>query len=123
MDALCISRMPAVKLFSKYKLPIERIKVLWLTNEDGINNIKPKELEKLSLTMTQFIKSIDNGVVLLDNLEYLITNNNFLSILKLIQGIKDQIATKNIVVLISIDPDSVDKQSYALLEREVEEVI
>ncbi len=123
MDALCISRMPAVKLFSKYKLPIERIKVLWLTNEDGINIKKPKELEKLSLTMTQFIKSIDNGVVLLDNLEYLITNNNFLSILKLIQGIKDQIATKNIVVLISIDPDSVDKQSYALLEREVEEVI
>jgi len=123
MNVLILSRMPPVKIFSKYKYPLEQAKVIWITNEEGKENIRPKDLEKLSLVITQFIEKGNEGIIIIDQLEYLIINNTFTNVLKLLQNIKDHIATKRISLLVSINPESIDKQSYSLLLREASDVL
>jgi hypothetical protein len=123
MNVLILSRIPPVKVFSKYKYPLEQAKVIWITNEEGKDNIRPKDLEKLSLAITQFIEKGNEGIIIIDQLEYLIINNSFTNVLKLLQNIKDHIATKRISLLVSINPESIDKQSYSLLLREAGDVL
>ncbi|MGC8581734.1 MAG: DUF835 domain-containing protein [Thermoplasmata archaeon] len=123
MNVLILSRMPPVKVFSKYKYPLEQVKVIWITNEEGKENIRPKDLEKLSLAIAQFIEKGNEGIIIIDQLEYLIINNSFTNVLKLLQNIKDHIATKHISLLVSINPESIDKQSYSLLLREAGDVL
>ena len=96
--------------------------VLWLSNVGREDTIRPKDLEKLALAAEQFL-SRENGVVLLDAIEYLVTNNNFLTVLRLVQAIRDQVAVNNGVLLLSVNPSTLDAHQMTLLEREVDRVV
>jgi archaellum biogenesis ATPase FlaH len=60
---------------------------------------------------------------LLDGIEYLITNNNFLTVLRLVQSLRDQIAVNKATLLLSVNPSTLDSHQLNLLEREVDGVI
>ena len=96
--------------------------ILWLSNVGKDDSIRPKDLEKLSLAAEQFL-SREKGVVLLDAIEYLVTNNNFLTVLRLVQSIRDQVAVNNGVLLLSVNPSTLDAHQMTLLEREVDQVV
>src|SRR5207253_8327607 len=81
-----------------------------------------KDLEKLSLAVEQFLTR-EKGVILLDAIEYLVTNNNFITVLRLVQSIRDQVAINNGVFLVSVNPSALDPHQLTLLEREVDRVI
>ena len=86
------------------------------------DTVRPKDLEKLSLSAEQFLAR-EKGVVLLDAIEYLVTNNNFLTVLRLVQSIRDQVAVNSGVLLLSVNPSTLDTHQMTLLEREVDRVI
>ena len=96
--------------------------ILWLSNVGKEDSIRPKDIEKLSLAAEQFL-SREKGVVLLDAVEYLVTNNNFLTVLRLVQSIRDQVAVNKGVFLISVNPSTLDGHQMTLLEREVDHVV
>jgi len=96
--------------------------ILWLSNVGKEDSIRPKDLEKLSLAAEQFL-SREKGVVLLDAIEYLVTNNNFLTVLRLVQSIRDQVAVNNGVLLLSVNPSTLDAHQMTLLEREVDQIV
>ncbi|MDD1765075.1 MAG: DUF835 domain-containing protein, partial [Methanomassiliicoccales archaeon] len=84
---------------------------------------RPKDLEKLSVSLEQFISAANTGegsIVLLDGLEYLITNNNFLTVLRFVQSLRDQIAIKNAVLLMALNPSTLEPHELNLLEKEVD---
>ena len=84
--------------------------------------MRPKDLEKLSLSLEEFL-SEQGGIVLLDGIEYLITNNNFITVLKLIQSLRDQVAINRSIMLLSVNPSTMDDHQINLLRREVDAVI
>ena len=86
------------------------------------DTIRPKDLEKLALAVEQFLAR-EKGVVLLDAIEYLVTNNNFITVLRLVQSIRDQVAINNGVLLLSVNPSALEPAQMTLLEREVDRVI
>jgi isoleucyl-tRNA synthetase len=97
--------------------------ILWLSNVGKEEDtVRPKDLEKLSLAVEQFLAR-ERGVVLLDAIEYLVTNNNFITVLRLIQSIRDQVAINNAVFLISVNPSALDPHQLTLLQKEVDQVI
>jgi isoleucyl-tRNA synthetase len=96
--------------------------ILWLSNVGKEDTVRPKDLEKLSLAVEQFLAR-SKGVILLDAIEYLVTNNNFLTVLRLLQSIRDQVAINNAVLLLSVNPSALDPHQMTLLEREVDQVI
>lgn len=117
---LCVTRLYPQKLRERFRTG--DLTILWLSNVGKEDSIRPKDLEKLSLAVEQFV-SVERGIVLLDGLEYLVTNNNFLTVLRLVQALRDQVAINNAVLLLSVNPSSLESHQLTLLEREVDQVI
>jgi hypothetical protein len=99
---------------------LKKTPIIWLTREKSSKkSIYPRDLVELSHTIKEFIKRTDNGVVLLDGLEYLIVQNNYKEILKFIQGVNDAISLSNSRLIVPLDPSAVSSQELHLLRREM----
>ena len=101
---------------------LQDVLILWLSNVGKEDTVRPKDLEKLSLTLEEFITQ-QSGVILIDGLEYLITNNNFLTVLRLVQSLRDRVAIHHATLVFSINPGTLDDHQRNLLSREVDSVI
>jgi isoleucyl-tRNA synthetase len=119
--AICFTRDFPKKLRKEYKL--EDIKIYWLSNIGKEDTIRPRNVEKLSLSMEQFLAKGKEGVILLSGIEYLITNNNFLTVLRLIQSLRDQVAVSNSILIIPVNPHILEGSQLKLLEREVDVIL
>jgi isoleucyl-tRNA synthetase len=119
--AICFTRDFPKKLRGEYKF--ETIKIFWLSNIGKEDTIRPRNLEKLSLSMEQFLAKDKQGVILLSGIEYLITNNNFLTVLRLIQSLRDQVAITNSILIIPVNPHILEQNQLKLLEREVDVIL
>jgi archaellum biogenesis ATPase FlaH len=117
----CITRNYPAKIRTKFDL--EDTPVVWLSNVGRENTIRPKDLEKLSLSLEQFLSQAGGGIVLLDGLEYLITNNNFITVLRLIQSLRDQVAINQSILLMAVNRSTLESHQLNLLEREVDYTI
>src|SRR2546426_394606 len=98
------------------------VPILWLSNVGKEDSVRPKDLEKLSLSLEQFL-SRDRGIIVIDGIEYLITNNNFITVLRLVQALRDRVAMNGAILLFSVNPASLDEHQLHLLEREVDQVL
>ena len=117
---LCVSRVFPQKLRDRFSGG--DLAFVWLSNVGKEDAIRPKDLEKLSLSVEQFLAR-EPGVVLLDGIEYLVTNNNFLTVLRLVQALRDQVAINRGILLLSVSPSALDGHQLTLLEREVDRII
>jgi len=121
MKGYCITRNYPAKIRSKFDL--RETPVIWLSNVGRENTIRPKDLEKLSISLEQFLSAPGGGIVLLDGLEYLITNNNFITVLRLIQSLRDQVAINQSILLMAVNRSTLESHQLNLLEREVDYTI
>ena len=124
VHGLYITRRHPKEIRDKYGL--KRTPIIWLTHEKisahekiSENHIDPTDIVELSHTIKEFIKKTTNGVVLIDGIEYLITQNEYKEILKFIQSLDDSIAISGSRLIIPIDPSTLTKQQFHLLKREV----
>jgi len=121
VPGLCITRMHPQKLRERYGL--ERTPILWLTQSMEVRGrISPSDILELSHTVREFVRRTQSSVILLDGLEYLITQNNFDEILRFVQSLNDMVSVSSSIVIVPIDPSSLDVQQVHLLEREMNEV-
>jgi FtsZ-interacting cell division protein ZipA len=51
------------------------VPIYWLTNAMSDDAVGPKDLERLTLTIKSFLEEREGQLVLIDSLEYVITNN------------------------------------------------
>jgi archaellum biogenesis ATPase FlaH len=120
MKGFCVTRNYPLKIKAKFNLG--ETPILWLSNVGKENSIRPKDLEKLSVSLEQFLGQ-EKGIILLDGLEYLITNNNFLTVLRLVQSLRDQVAINHSILLVAMNPSTLDAHELNLLEKEVDATI
>src|SRR4030067_737608 len=121
MRCYCVTMNYPAKIRTKFDLG--ETPVVWLSNVGRENTIRPKDLEKLSLSLEQFLSKSGGGVVLLDGLEYLITNNNFITVLRMIQSLRDQITLHQSILIVAVNPSTMESHQLNLLEREFDGVI
>lgn len=120
MNGLCVTRNYPAKIKARFNL--KDTIVYWLSNVGRENTIRPKDLEKLSISLEQFLQKKE-AIILLDGLEYLITNNNFITVLRLIQSLRDQVAINQSILLMAVNPSTLESHQLNLLEREVDTTI
>ncbi|TET91557.1 MAG: DUF835 domain-containing protein [Methanomassiliicoccales archaeon] len=120
LPGLCATRVYPEILRKRYDFG--DCAMLWLSNAGKEDSIRPRDLERLSLLLEQFI-STRKGVVLVDGIEYLITNNDFVTVLRLIQSLRDQIAMNLAIMIISLNPSTLGFQELNLLEREMDSIL
>jgi len=96
--------------------------VMWIAKAakpvGGVISLEPTRLMKIHSTISDFIKANPGAVVLLDGLEYLVTENGFGTVMKAIQLTNEEVAMSGSFLLVPIDPRAFETQQLGLLERE-----
>ncbi len=116
---LCISRTNPKRLREKFG--IKDVPCIWLTR-NHLNNVQcidPTNLSRLSMEIINFIKDSGNGIIILEGLEYLISQNSYQIILHFVQLINDKIMLSNCIIIIPIDPLVLSERELHLLERDM----
>ncbi len=117
---LCFTRQYPEKISQKF--PADGSSIYWLSNIGSDNAIRPKDLEKITLQCNEYL-SKSRSVILIDGLEYLITNNGFITVLKMLQYLRDAAAVKKSIMILSINPNAISENEVNLIMREVDKVI
>jgi hypothetical protein len=96
--------------------------IMWIAKSSkptgGIISLEPTRLMKIHGTISDFIKANPGAVVLLDGLEYLVTENGFGAVMKAIQLTNEEVAMSGSYLLVPIDPRTLETTQLGLLERE-----
>lgn len=113
---LCISRKQPDDVRKKYGL--EKTPILWLSKQEKIDYaISPTDVSLLAQTIEDFTAKTKGSVILLEGLEYLIANNDFNIVLRVVEDINDIIKVNKSRVILPINPETLIKKELALLER------
>lgn len=121
VTGLAISRQHPDLIKQKYGL--EKTPLFWLATRAGGDVIAPTNLGILTHTIVKFIEENSCGVILLDGLEYLVSNNDFNKTLRVINQITDHVAQSQCRLIIPVDPRAFDPKELALLERNAEKIV
>jgi len=116
---LVISRNHPTRVQQTYALDCP---IMWIAKSTrpggGVMSLEPTRLMKIHSTISDFIKANPGSVVLLDGLEYLVTENGFGPVMKTIQLTNEEVAMTGSFLLVPIDPRTLDTQQIGYLERE-----
>jgi len=116
---LVISRTNPKRVRQAHDLPTER--VLWLTDREGSaeETIAPT-LERIVYEIEDFMGKQPRGAILLDGIEYLVSNNSFDAVLMFVRRLLDAISESRYAFIISLGPATLKDQELKVLEREME---
>ena len=120
VSGLCISRnMPTI---IREEHGLKKTPIVWLTNNETPKEkcLPPTDIPRLHLAVTDFLEKAEESVVMLDGLVYLMTNNNFPTVLKLVQLLGDKVMLHNGRMIIPMTPDAVSTKEMGVLEKEME---
>lgn len=114
-----LSRMNPKRIREEYD--IENSEILWLTDRtsDEVKTIPPN-LENLSWTLEKKIKEED--VVLIDGLEYLISNTSFDATIQFIRHLVDVVSETDTILLVIVNPRALESKQVNILEREMDSI-
>jgi len=120
MEGLCISRYNPETLDERYNVPVKT--VVWLTqkSEPGYRTVDPTNFPRMSSIISDFLNEANYPLVLLEGLGYLITQSNYETVLRFVQSQRDEIALKSAIMLVHIDPLSLDTKELHRLASELE---
>jgi hypothetical protein len=121
---LCITRINPMT--QDRLINSSNIELYWLTAADRSPKskygfISPTDLVTLASTISSFVKhkKNKNGIVLLQGVEYLISQTSFNSVLKMVQRVNDYIVLTKSILLLSANPAGIDKMDYSNLLKEM----
>jgi len=109
---LCISRMHPDYLSREYGIKDSK----WIANEPGHTGPQPRVLTDI---VKKYTSKNNGSVVLLDALEYIMINNDFNTIMNMVENISED---PNSSLIIGISSKCFDKKELALLKRNFEEI-
>ena len=96
------------------------VRIVWLSHTPGEGSHDPTAIDALAMVIQEFVEEHKGeGVVLLDGLEYLIINNGFLQILKLVEHLNGFMMQRKATVLLPVSPDALEPKELLLLEGTV----
>ena len=118
IQGLCITREHPGIIRKKWGL--EKTPIIWLSNQLGRVYVNPTNIGILSDTIIRFIEKSGDSVVMIDGIEFLIVNNDFEKVLRMVHHIAEATMEYKSRLIISVDPRTLDVRQMALLERNME---
>lgn len=95
------------------------------TKESKVEAISPMNLERMTELSYKYLKAMEEagsrGIILIDCLEYLIMYNEFTSVIKFLNKLKDFVVSHKGTLLLVAERDAFEDQQWALLTRLLEE--
>ena len=97
--------------------------ILWLTNaQTDEKSVKPQDLDRMVYIIRDFIRFDRESIVMIQRLDYLITENDFKTVLKFIHTLNDLVMESKCVFVVSVNPTTLTQDQMALLLQELEDL-
>jgi chromosomal replication initiator protein DnaA len=97
------------------------ITLLWLTDrESAQERTVPPSLERMVNIIEGFIEEKKKPIILLDDIQYLVSNTNFEGVVRFLRSVVDSVTERNAIFMVSLSPESLRPQERSILEREME---
>lgn len=119
-SGIVVTRQHPDILREKYGL--EETPIYWLATRAGDKVMSPTNLGILSNLLIRFTEQTSDGVILLDGMEYLVSNNDFARVLKMVDQVNDHVLQSGCRMIIPVDPRAFDAKQLALLERNMDKL-
>jgi hypothetical protein len=124
---LCATRIHPEELKKRYGM--ESVRFVWLTRSEkgttvlgalGAEEefISPTNLAGLATVLTRFMEEGGNAIIL-EGIEYLVTQNSFSPVLKFLMNINEKALLRNVTLLLSVSPSTMDIKEYQQISREI----
>jgi chromosomal replication initiator protein DnaA len=95
--------------------------LLWLTDRETTQErTVPPSLERLVSIIESFMEEKGRCIILLDDIQYLVSNNSFEGVVRFLRNIVDSISEREAIFMVSLSPESLGSQERSILEREME---
>jgi hypothetical protein len=125
-SGLCIVRTPPESIKKKHGIECQMV---WLTRTIGVEAtgdnlpdqvpfVSPTDLAKISAVIKTFSTKNAGGTILLEGLEYLISQNDARDVLRFLSAVRDQVYLSKAFLMLPIDPTVFDDRDLKALERE-----
>lgn len=120
---LCISRSFPQKMMDKYE--VTKGEFIWMTtNTVGHDRcVNPTKISMVHMAIIDFLRSTPQGIVTLEGVEYLISNNGFDPILRLLHALNDKITVSDSILLVTMDEQTVAPREMRILEKDFDRVL
>jgi chromosomal replication initiator protein DnaA len=115
LKGLCVSRVHPDKLKKRYKMKDDNL--FWLSKTPSAESMSPTDISKMAHVFNTFIKDNNNSVLLLDGLEYLISNNDFKLVMRFLDDINEHVVVGHSVFILPITESTYSSKELTLLER------
>jgi hypothetical protein len=113
---LGIVREDPRKIKEKYNL--QKTSFIWLTNNKVEDIPCETDIDNLFNLISEFVKKSEKSVILLDRLDYILTENEFESVIKKIHDLKDLAEANECIIILSLNPELVDSANLKAIEAE-----
>ena len=98
-------------------------RILQLTKSaEGEDFLAPGQVDAIGERLSQHLRSSQGAVVALTSIDYLISQNGFKPVLRLVQFLREEAEQAEAHVLLSMNPATLEKRELALMEGEGEVV-
>jgi predicted hydrocarbon binding protein len=115
---MCISREYPEKLKKRYELG--GANMLWLSYDRDISYVRePTNIPLIYSEVKNFIDDGEECIVMISGLEYMISQSNFIKVLKFIQLLNENVAVRDSLLIMPISPSALDYKEVKMLEREL----
>lgn len=118
---LLISRTHPDQVRERYGLV--KTPIIWLASQPGPDRLEPTNLSIMQHTIAEFLKRSPNAVVMIEGLEYLLSNNPVSKVLLMLYAMRDELTLSGAKAIIHIDPDVLEERDLALFERECQVIV
>ena len=117
-QGMYIAREYPEKLMKRFEL--RSAPFIWLSYERDIRYARePTNIPLIYSEVKNFLDNAQGGILLISGLEYLITQNNFIKVLKFIQLLNENVAIKDALLLLPVSPQALNSRDIKILEREL----
>lgn len=90
----------------------------WLSKGEGPEKLSPADIDTIGNVIEEHFRAAQGSWTVITGIEYLIAQNNFPAVLRLVQFLRDCAEEHGGSVLLSINPETLDKRELSLLEGE-----
>jgi hypothetical protein len=113
---LLITRVHPDQLMESYG-PIDA-QIMWLSSQPGQDRLDPTALTIIQHTMIDFIQKWPKSVVMLDGLDFLISENQLDKVLRMVYAVHDVVVVSGAKFIVPMDPQTMETKELAFIERE-----
>jgi hypothetical protein len=119
-QGLCIARTHPDEVRKRYW--VDNAAIYWLTSRVTQEDQITASLAKIEDLIRRFVDENRSPVIILEGVEFLITQNDFKRVLRFLQAINEYVHSNDAFLIIPVDPLTLDQKEISLLAREMDVV-